>query len=40
MRKKHKHKGSIMIQCSKCLSKELPLVLSDTRELNRVPSTK
>ena len=30
----------VMIQCSKCLSKELTLVLSDTRELNRVPNTK
>jgi len=30
----------IMIQCSKCLSKELTLVLSDIRELNRVPNTK
>ena len=30
----------VMIQCSKHLSKELTLVLSDTRELNRVPSTK
>ena len=33
-------RGSVMIQCSKCLSKELTLVLSDTRELNRVSSTK
>jgi len=31
--------GIVMIQCSKGLSKELTLVLSDTRELNRVPST-
>jgi len=31
---------NVMIQCSKCLSKELILVLSDTRELDRVPSTK
>ena len=30
----------VMIQCSKCLSKELTLVLSDTRELDRVHSTK
>jgi len=30
---------SVMIQCPKCLSKELTLVLSDTRELDRVPST-
>ena len=29
----------VMIQCSRCLSKELTLVLSDTRELDRVPST-
>ena len=28
-----------MIQCPECLSKELALVLSDTRELDRVPST-
>ena len=40
MKKEHKHKGSIMIRCSKCLSKELTLVLSDTRKLDRVPSTK
>jgi len=40
MRKEYKHKGSVMIRCSKCLSKELPLILSDTRELDRVPSTK
>ena len=31
---------TVMIQCSKCLSKELTLVLSDTRELDRVHSTK
>ena len=30
----------VMIQCSRCLSKELTLVLSDTRELNRVSNTK
>ena len=30
----------VMIQCSKCLSKELTLILSDTRELDRVPSTR
>ena len=30
----------VMIQCSRCLSKELTLVLSDTRELDRVPNTK
>ena len=32
--------SNVMIQCSKCLSKELTLVLSDTRELDRVPKTK
>ena len=31
---------AVIIQCSKCLSKELTLVLSDTRELDRVPKTK
>jgi len=30
----------VIIQCSKCLSKELTLVLSNIRELNRVPNTK
>ena len=30
----------VMIQCSKGLSKELTLVLSDTRELDGVPNTK
>jgi len=33
-------KLNIMIQCFKGLSKELTLVLSDTRELDRVPKTK
>ena len=32
--------SNVMIQYSKCLSKELTLVLSDTRELDRVPKTK
>ena len=31
--------NGVMIQCPKVLSKELTLVLSDTRELDRVPST-
>jgi len=30
----------IMVQSSKCLSDEATLVLSDTRELDRVPNTK
>ena len=34
------HKIVVMIQCSKCLSKELTLVLSDTRKLDRVSNTK
>jgi len=32
--------SNVMIQCFKVLSKELTLVLSDTRELDRVPNTK
>ena len=33
-------KRIVIIQCFKVLSRELTLVLSDTRELNRVPNTK
>ena len=32
--------ANVMIQMLKGLSKELTLVLSDTRELDRVPGTK
>ena len=31
---------AVMIQDSKCLSQETTLILSNTRELNRVPSIK